>query len=480
MTTYEHEVLHERGDREKHLVALSSVIAAVFLTAMKLVVGLMTGSLGILSEAAHSGLDLVAAVMTFFAVRVSGRPADREHSYGHGKVENLSALFETLLLLITCVWIVYEAIQRLFFKHVQVDASAWAFVIMGVSIAIDLTRSRALARVAKEYHSQALEADALHFSTDVWSSAVVIGGLLLVRLAEWFGIRWLGSADAAAAMGVAGIVIYVSIQLGRRAVAALLDAVPGEVRDAVTAAVGVPGVEEVKRVRVRRSGPETFADVTVTVGRDCTFERSHDIATSAEAAVRRLLPGADVVVHVDPVRSGDEDMIDTVRLLAARQGLAVHDVRFYDVPGSRRLELHVEVSDSLRVGEAHELVSALEVALGKALPGVSRVLTHIEPVPDEEAARRSTQAEQKQVRAAIQKLPGLTGIDSRPHSVVIDRVDGQLAVSFHYVLNAGTAITDAHLLTQRIEQALRTQVPNLGHVTIHVEPPDIRDTDERH
>jgi cation diffusion facilitator family transporter len=176
---------HQRADREKRWVALSSVLAAVFLTTMKLVVGLMTGSLGILSEAVHSGLDLAAAAMTLFAVRVSGRPADREHTYGHGKVENLSALFEAVLLLVTCVWIIYEAIQRLFFKHVVVEASIWAFLIMGISIVVDFSRSRALARVAKKYDSQALEADALHFSTDIWSSSVVIVGPIGLAWSGW-------------------------------------------------------------------------------------------------------------------------------------------------------------------------------------------------------------------------------------------------------------------------------------------------------
>ena len=164
------------AEREKRLVALSSVLAAIFLTSMKIVVGLLTHSLGILSEAAHSGLDLIAAAVTLFAVRLSDRPPDREHPYGHGKIENLSALVETLLLLATCVWIIYEAIDRLFFKSVHVEASIWSFIVMGTSIGIDVTRSRALMRTAKKHNSQALEADALHFSTDVWSSSVVIAG----------------------------------------------------------------------------------------------------------------------------------------------------------------------------------------------------------------------------------------------------------------------------------------------------------------
>ncbi len=253
------------ADREKRWAALTSVLAAVFLTLMKLVVGILTGSLGILAEAAHSALDLVAAAVTLFAVRVSGRPADQEHSYGHGKVENLSALFETLLLLVTCVWIIYEAIQRLFFKSVEVDPSIWAFLVMFIAIVVDFSRSRMLYRVAKKYDSQALEADALHFSTDIWSSSVVIGGLVLVVISQRFGIPWLAKADSVAAIGVAGIVVWVSLQLGQRTVMALLDGVPASLRDAVFRAVRVPGVVEVKQVRVRRSGPEAFADVRLSV-----------------------------------------------------------------------------------------------------------------------------------------------------------------------------------------------------------------------
>src|SRR5512139_1336688 len=274
------------ADREKKWVALTSVIAAVFLTSMKLIVGLLTGSLGILSEAAHSGLDLVAALVTYFAVRISGRPADARYTYGYGKVENLSALFETVLLLVTCAWIIYEAIQRLFFKSVEVDVSIWAFLVMGISIVVDYSRSRMLFRVAKKHDSQALEADALHFSTDIWSSSVVIGGLILVVISERLGIPWLAQADAVAAVVVAGIVVWVSLQLGKRTVTALLDGVPASLLDEVSDAVqDVPGVVELKRVRIRRSGPEAFADVWLTVNRSAAFEHTHDIAAHVEEAV---------------------------------------------------------------------------------------------------------------------------------------------------------------------------------------------------
>src|SRR5271157_126451 len=212
-------MLETDGRKEKRSAARSSVLAAVGLTAFKLAVGLLTNSLGILAEAAHSALDLVAAAMTYLAVRFSDKPPDREHPFGHGKIENLSALFETLLLLGTSAWVIYEAVQRLFFISVKVETSIWSVIIMGLSMVVDYTRSRILFRTARKYRSQALEADALHFSTDIWSSAVVILGLALVRIGEYRGgdKTIFERADAIAALVVSVIVLYVSYKLGRRA-----------------------------------------------------------------------------------------------------------------------------------------------------------------------------------------------------------------------------------------------------------------------
>ena len=382
-TNLEGALTGPKANREKRSAAASSVFAAIFLTAIKLVVGVATGSLGILAEAAHSALDLVAAAVTLFAVRVSGKPADREHTYGHGKVENLSALFETLLLLVTCVWIIYEAVQRLWFKTVAVDASAWAFAIMAVSIAVDVTRSRILARVAKKYGSQALEADALHFSTDVYSSAVVILGLVGVFFSKRPGLEWLVKADAVAALGVAAIVVWISIQLGRKTVAVLLDEIPPELRDGLVRAVRVPGVVQVGRLRVRTSGPETFADVTLTVEPDTALARAHGIATAAEAAARHLLPGADVVVHVEPAdadaKGKRDDPTGLAHAVAGRLGLAAHDIHVHHVLGARSLELHLEVDPSLSLAAAHVQATAFERALREASPDIGQVVTHIEP-----------------------------------------------------------------------------------------------------
>src|SRR6201998_3882103 len=279
---------------EKRAAAGNSVLAALVITSLKVVVGLSTGSLGILSEAAHSGLDLIASILTFFSVRVSDKPADPDHQYGHGKVENFSAFVETGLLLLTCAWIVYEAGVRLFFHHIEIEPSLAAFGVMLFSMMIDWWRSRVLGRIASKYDSQALEADALHFSTDIWSAGVVVLGLLLVLLGRTYQIDWLRDADPGAALFVAAVVVSVSWRLPRRTVDALLDAAPPGVRSKIYDAVlRVDGVLEVDRVRIRRAGNRYFADLAVGLARTVTFQRSGQLAEAVSAAVHRILPDAD-------------------------------------------------------------------------------------------------------------------------------------------------------------------------------------------
>ncbi len=461
-----------QADHDKRWVALSSLLAAILLTGTKLGVGLWTNSLGILSEAAHSGLDLVAAAVTFWAVRVSGKPADREHSYGHGKIENLSALFETVLLLVTCVWIINEAVERLFFaENVTVDPNMWAFLVVILSIVVDYSRSRALKKAADKYSSQALEADALHFSTDIWSSAVVLLGLCGVSLSESWGMPWLAQADATAALGVAAIVIVVSYRLGKKSVDDLLDSVPGSLHDQVVAtAKQVAGVEDVIQLRLRRSGPEMFADMTIAVGRAIAFERAHDIADQVETAIRAALPNADVVIHVEPIAPREEDVTTVVRLLAARHGLGAHGIRIYEENRQRWLELHLEVSGALLLEEALRQATEFERALRQAMPDVTRIVTHIEPTGDGAATIRAIPAGQLQVQKAIGEFIENEHLAVKPHDVRVQQVGDEMAVSFHCALDPSTAITEAHDLTVRLEKHLHDSVPGLGRIVIHVEP----------
>src|SRR5438270_3903914 len=264
--------------REKRSAALHSLLAAVVITALKLVVGLATGSLGILSEAAHSGLDLVAAAVTLFSVRVSDLPADAEHQYGHGKVENFSAFIETGLLLLTCVWIGWEAIRRLFFHRVEIEPSLAAFLVLGLSMAVDFLRSRELKRIATRYDSQALYADALHFGTDIFSSGAVVLGLAVVMAGRKWNIAALANADPIAALFVAGVVVYVSWRLARQTVDALLDAAPVGARARIINEVArIEGVLEMDRVRIRRAGNRYFADLSVGMARNLTFQKSEQV-----------------------------------------------------------------------------------------------------------------------------------------------------------------------------------------------------------
>ncbi|MBP7867161.1 MAG: cation transporter [Acidobacteria bacterium] len=287
---------------EKQGAAINSVIAAVALTGTKIAVGLLTGSLGILAEAAHSGLDLVAALMTWMAVRISDRPADQTHPYGHGKVENLSALFETALLVATCVWIIWEAVHRLAHAwEFKVEVTAWSFIVIIFSIVIDVSRSRMLFRAARKFNSQALEADALHFQTDIWSSAVVLLGLVGVLASRIPGAAFLLHADAVAALVVAAIVVWVSFRMGFRTVQALLDAAPeGMTQKIKNAAESLPGVMDCHRIRVRYSGPRLFVDAHFTTDGGQTLREAHDLANRVEQTIQDIAPDADVTVHPEP------------------------------------------------------------------------------------------------------------------------------------------------------------------------------------
>jgi len=279
---------------EKQKVAGVSVLAAIFLTGIKLVVGILTGSLGIISEALHSGLDLIAAVITFFSVRISDNPPDRRHHFGHGKVENLSAFLETILLFITCAWIIYEALQRLITGNTEIEVSIWSYIVVIVSIVIDITRSRALSRVAKKYNSQALEADALHFSTDIWSSAVVLLGLICANFGFFF-------ADSVAALLVAIIVIGISYRLGKRSIAVLLDYAPGERVSAVEDILkSLDQIKTYHSLKVRIAGADTFVSVTVTLDNQLNLGHAHEICDIVENEITKTIERCNVIVHVEP------------------------------------------------------------------------------------------------------------------------------------------------------------------------------------
>ncbi len=456
--------------REKKAVALNSILAAIFITVMKVVVGVTTGSLGILSEAAHSGLDLVAAMVTYFSVRVSDKPADADHQYGHGKVESFSAFVETGLLLLTCVWIVYEAVKRLFFHSVEIEPTIWAFVVMAISIVIDSWRSRRLRHIAAKYDSQALKADALHFSTDIWSSSVVILGLALVMAGRKYGVPWLMKADPIAALFVACIVVYVSSRLALQTVDALLDAAPAGVRSRIIEAVfKVDGVLEIDRVRIRRSGSRYFADVSIAMSRNVTFQKSEQIANEVSGRIRELLPDADVVVNASARASRQESLFDRIRAVATRNNLNVHDISVQDIGGKLHVEQHVELDERLSLKEAHDRVTRLESEMKQDIQEISDILTHIESEPatieTSDGLLREPSFEQR-LQAVTEGFPEVIDM----HDLMFKRVSGRLYLSAHITMQDDLPLSRVHDIQTAVEGRFRQEVPELFRVLIHPEP----------
>jgi cation diffusion facilitator family transporter len=457
--------------QEKQSVALSSVLAACVLTTLKIVVGVTTGSLGILSEAAHSALDLVAAVVTYLSVRVSDKPADTDHPFGHGKIEHLSAFLETALLLVTCAWIVIEAARRLFFRSVHVDPSAWAFGVMLISITIDLFRSRALSRVARKYQSQALEADALHFSTDVYSSSVVILGLVLVSVAERRGIPWLRHADPVSALIVAGIVVYISLRLGRKTVDALVDAAPAGTSARIAEAVAsVPGVLNHERIRVRQSGNRLFVDLRLTLESNIPFEHAQSVVDVAEAKIHELFPSADVVVHAAPREPTAENLVQRVRAIAHRGNFLVHDVTAYEVAGRVSVNLDLEVNPGLTLEEAHDQATRLEGEIQREVAEVNEVNVHIEPlvqdVESDTEARGVDSEMERQLSEIARETPGVLDC----HSVEAYRVGGAVVVRMHCRVDSSLSVARVHDITEELGFKFRKAFPQISKISIHPEP----------
>jgi cation diffusion facilitator family transporter len=345
---------------EKRSAALLSVGSALLLVSMKTFLVIRTGSLGVLSEALHSGLDLIAAVITLLSVRYSDEPADERHPYGHGKFENFSAFVETGLLLLTALYVIYEAFDRLFFHRVHIQPSITAIVVLLLALLIDVTRSRRLTRVARKYSSEALEADALHFSTDVWSTVVVIAGIVFVWAGQIWNLPWLAYADAIAGLAVAAVIIWVGSRLGKRTLDALLDVAPqGLQQEIITAVSRMDGVLEVERVRVRRAGNRYFVDTTVSVARTASLEQVHALTDSIEKRIGEIVP-ADVMVHAEPRAPKGEHLFESIRAVAQRMGLAIHDVTALQHGGQLFIELHLEVDENLSLSEAHRQATQLE------------------------------------------------------------------------------------------------------------------------
>lgn len=464
--------------REKKRAALWSVASATVLVSLKVFLSLLTGSLGVLSEALHSGLDLVAAVITFLSVRVSDEPADENHHYGHGKIESFSAFVETGLLLLTALYIIWEAFERLLFRGVHFRPSLAAVLILVLGLGIDLTRARKLQRVARKYRSEALEADALHFSTDVWSTGVVIAGLAAAWAGERWGAPWLRYADPLAALMVAGFILWVGARLGRRTTDALLDTAPVGLQRRIAEAVEtMDGVLHAERVRVRRAGSRHFVDVTVSLPRTVSLEQAHALSDAVEQRVVDIVP-ADVMVHMEPRAPAGEHLFEAIRAVAGRRGLEIHDLRAHQMDGRLFVDLHLEVDERLSLREAHRRASELEEEIRGVSGRDAEVNIHIEPqgkqIPASEGGSGGMQVLARAVQEFVNRLPAEDRELVDCHDVRVWEVEHRIVVSCHCAMDGSLPITQVHDVMAALEDRVKEQFPQISRVTIHPEPVEER------
>jgi cation diffusion facilitator family transporter len=461
----------------KRRVALHSMLAAMAMTLLKLAAGLVSGSLGVLSDAAHSGLDLVGSTLTFFSVQVSDKPADAGHTYGHAKFENLSAFAEAGLMAISCAWIIWEAMQRIFHNEAVVHHSLWPVLVLVTSIAVDWWRSQKLRAVAREFNSSALAADAFHFASDIWSTLAVLAGLGLSWLGSELKIGWLSYADPVAAMLVSLLILRLTWKLTRETSEVLLDAAPADIRWKILREVSeVEGVMAIEQARVRRAGSSTFADLTVALPRSFTFEHTNELVRSTTEAVQRVVPDADVVVHTVPRQSSAESIFDRVRAVAARNNVSVHEVSVQSIEGKLRVEQHVELNESMTLAEAHNFVTAMEAEILRDVPEVKSVLTHIEsepgtierPQPLRGQGQVESEAERigRSLRSVAGEFPEILDV----HEILVGRSGEHIQLSCHCTLPDALTMHRVHDVITGLEDRLKIECPEVGKVLIHPEP----------
>jgi cation diffusion facilitator family transporter len=445
--------------------------AAAVMTLLKLAAGLLSGSLGVLSDAAHSGLDLASATLTFFSVRVSDKPADEDHTYGHAKIENLSAFTEAGIMAISCIWIVAEALRRIFGRGVELRFSFWPVAVLVASICVDIWRSRKLRRVAERTGSPALATDASHFASDIWASVAVLAGLGATWIGERTGIGWLRYADPLAAIAISAMILHMTFQLGKDAIGALTDEVPAETRRRLIREVAcIPGVLAVEQARVRRAGGGYFADLTLALPRRSTFEHTGAVVEAATGAVQRALPRADVVVRTVPRESHAESVFDRIRTIAARNNVSVHELSVQSHQGRLRVEQHVELDENLSLLAAHDFVTALEAEILRAAPEIDSVLTHIESEPatieqPEEILESDRRIEQC-LRQAAAAFPDIADV----HQILVGRIGEHVSVACHCTLPDHLNLQNVHAIITALEDRFKLACPEVQRVTIHPEP----------
>lgn len=462
--------------KEKQNIALSSVIAAIFLTMMKLTVGIFTGSLGILSEAAHSALDLGAAIITFFAVKISDKPADNEHNYGHDKVESFSALIETLLLLITCGWIIYEATERLFYgKSTGITNTFWGMAIIAISIVIDISRSRVLKKAADKYSSQALAADALHFSSDVLSSVVVLAGLACVTIGNVFKLPFLNYADPIAALGVSVLVMVVSLKMGKKTIEVLLDTAPKGILSEVLHEVNqVKGVLDVASIRVRASGPRVFIDLNIGISRNESHRVVHSIVSEVRGKLEQKFTNSDITISTFPIDLAveDQEIYYTVKKVVDKFPVCtnIHNIHVYEVSGEKYIAIHLEVKESMTLKQSHLLSHEIGDLITAELNDVKDVSVNFEYVKRQYITAQDVTEQNQNIISTIMTLVNKVPDRLNCHDIKIYSQGEKLTIFLHCEMKDEYTIEKIENISKAISEKIKTNIHNIDSIHMHVEP----------
>jgi cation diffusion facilitator family transporter len=449
----------------KEKAAFSSLLVAIFLTLIKIIVGILTNSLAIISEALHSGIDLIAAAMTMFAVTKSDLPPDSGHLYGHYKLENVSSFIETLLLYITAIWVLYEAVERLLVGGTVVEMNIWAIVIMLLSIVLNFSRSRVLYRIAKKYKSQALEADAVHFMADLITSVVVIIGII----PAYFGFA---EFDSFAAIGVAIIIAVIGYRIGKKSIASLMDAAPAGLEKLIKEeALKVEGVEKIDRIRVRESGPRVFIDITIFIDKLLPLEVAHGVTESVTKKIQEKVPDSDVIVHAEPLTLESSNLVTNIRAEATAfpEIKNIHNIRVYEIENRLHVDFHIETEGDLSLSRAHELSHQLEERIKKLNGSIASVASHVEPIDggvtngrlDEEASDK-LRAEIGEILKSYPEIKCYKGLE-------ITNIKGLMNVNLECVLKEDATVNEAHRIADHLEASIRARVKGVDSVSVHLE-----------
>jgi cation diffusion facilitator family transporter len=458
-----------KGRAKVERAATLSVLAALLLTILKLVVGYFTNSLGVISEALHSGLDLVAAGITLIAVQKASKQADSDHPYGHGKIENFAALAETILLWVTAGWIIYEALRRISGEEF-IEPSIWGIAVMLVSIFVDFERSRLLSKTAKEFDSQALEADALHFRTDMLSSIVVLIGLIFVSLGFAIG-------DPLGAIGVSIVILFVSYNLGRKSFDYLIDRAPEGVHEKVEGICdNIPGVVSCPRIRARTSGPDLFLDIVVKVDETVTTSEAHHIADTIESEVSNLASSVDAVVHIEPAEIDSDQyfkmsIYDQLQVLGRREKdiQSVHNIRVFSMEEGLEIAADIEMTPDLTLQDAHSISERVEKEIKRLVPKVKSVTLHMETSLVEEKPKDIT-SESDNIVQGIQQIVSTTAPGAECSKVIVKQEKEGLSILIDCKVDGSLPLAESHEISNSIEKKIKNKFSTVAYVFIHLEP----------